>query len=83
MLRSIPVKDYLCGAKADHQSLPNLTYEFSIPAFYVNTWWGTAVTTSIFVGAAITDWLDGYLARKVLIKIRFSLKAFLSFFLFS
>uniref|UniRef100_A0A7C9EMW7 CDP-diacylglycerol--glycerol-3-phosphate 1-phosphatidyltransferase n=1 Tax=Opuntia streptacantha TaxID=393608 RepID=A0A7C9EMW7_OPUST len=36
-----------------------------IGTFYVNTWWGTAVTTSIFVGAAITDWLDGYLARKM------------------
>lgn len=36
-----------------------------IGTFYVNTWWGTAATTSIFVGAAITDWLDGYLARKM------------------
>lgn len=36
-----------------------------VGTFYVNTWWGTAATTSIFVGAAITDWLDGYLARKM------------------
>jgi len=28
-------------------------------------WQGTAVTTSIFTAAAITDWLDGYIARKV------------------
>lgn len=34
-------------------------------AFYMDGRWATTVTTSIFVGAAITDWLDGYLARKV------------------
>ncbi|WZZ35393.1 hypothetical protein YC2023_018794 [Brassica napus] len=33
-------------------------------AFYVDCWWGTTATTSNFVAEAITDWLDGYLARK-------------------
>jgi len=28
-------------------------------------WRGTVATTSIFTAAAVTDWLDGYIARKV------------------
>lgn len=34
-------------------------------AYYMNGWWATTATTSIFVAAAFTDWLDGYIARKV------------------
>ncbi|KAK6929244.1 CDP-alcohol phosphatidyltransferase [Dillenia turbinata] len=36
-----------------------------IYTFYVDTWLGKTATTSIFVAAAITDWLDGYLARRM------------------
>eukprot|EP01018_Ginkgo_biloba_P028756 Gb_04963 [translate_table: standard] len=32
--------------------------------FYLEDQWATTTTTSIFVAAAITDWLDGYIARK-------------------
>ncbi|KAL5569193.1 hypothetical protein UlMin_025768 [Ulmus minor] len=36
-----------------------------IGTFYVDSWWGTTATTSIFIAAAITDWLDGYIARRM------------------
>ncbi|BAT93555.1 CDP-diacylglycerol--glycerol-3-phosphate 3-phosphatidyltransferase [Vigna angularis] len=46
-----------------------------VATFYMDGWLGTAATTSIFVAASITDWLDGYLARKM--KLKSSFGAFL------
>ncbi|ONK62390.1 uncharacterized protein A4U43_C07F3380 [Asparagus officinalis] len=36
-----------------------------VSTFYMNVWWATTATTSIFVAASVTDWLDGYIARKM------------------
>lgn len=38
---------------------------YSRLAFYMEGRWATTATTSIFLAAAVTDWLDGYIARKV------------------
>jgi CDP-diacylglycerol---glycerol-3-phosphate 3-phosphatidyltransferase len=34
-------------------------------AFYMEDPWAATATTGIFLAAAVTDWLDGYIARKV------------------
>ncbi|VAI06996.1 unnamed protein product [Triticum turgidum subsp. durum] len=40
---------------------------FLISTFYMDGPWAATATTGIFLAAAITDWLDGYIARKVCI----------------
>ena len=37
---------------------------FFVVAFYLPVEWGRSVAALVFVVAAFTDWLDGYLARK-------------------
>ena len=46
-----------------------------VATFYMDGLRGTAVTTIIFTAAAVTDWLDGYIARKM--KLKSSFGAFL------
>ncbi|XP_062215986.1 cardiolipin synthase (CMP-forming), mitochondrial-like [Phragmites australis] len=36
-----------------------------IGTFYMDGPWGATATTGIFLAAAVTDWLDGYIARKM------------------
>jgi phosphatidylglycerophosphate synthase len=40
-------------------------------AFYMEGPWAAMATIGIFLVAAVTDWLDGYIARKVCQKIFF------------
>lgn len=42
-----------------------------ILAYYWTSVWGYFITTGIFVFACLTDWLDGYLARKLHQESRF------------
>lgn len=59
-------------------NLPNLLTILRIiliPVFmatyYVPTSWALVLTTSIFIFACLTDWLDGYLARRLRLESRF------------
>lgn len=44
---------------------------FFIVAFYLSTSWSAFITALIFLVAAVTDWFDGYLARKLKQMTRF------------
>lgn len=41
-----------------------LVIPFFIACFYLPGWLGAFLTLLLFVAAGVTDWLDGYLARK-------------------
>uniref|UniRef100_A0A0D9VSP3 Uncharacterized protein n=1 Tax=Leersia perrieri TaxID=77586 RepID=A0A0D9VSP3_9ORYZ len=38
-----------------------------ISTFYMEGPWAATATTGIFLAAAVTDWLDGYIARKLMV----------------
>ncbi|ESW11078.1 hypothetical protein PHAVU_008G000300 [Phaseolus vulgaris] len=42
-----------------------------VATFFMDGWRGTVATTGIFTAAAVTDWLDGYIARKMKMKSTF------------
>lgn len=44
--------------------IPVLVAFFYLPESWFSLWEKNLITTILFTGAAITDWLDGYLARK-------------------
>ncbi|XP_024544825.1 CDP-diacylglycerol--glycerol-3-phosphate 3-phosphatidyltransferase 2 isoform X2 [Selaginella moellendorffii] len=54
----ITVPTMLTGARV--VAVPALIF-----VFFSNQEWASVASTGIFVGAALTDWLDGYLARKM------------------
>jgi len=45
--------------------IPVVIGVFTVPDAWLTGWQRNLIATSVFIVAAITDWLDGYLARKL------------------
>ena len=45
--------------------IPAIVGTLYLPTSWLDTWEKNLVATVLFVSAAVTDWLDGYLARKL------------------
>ena len=46
-------------------TIPLVIGVFYIPEVWLSSWRQNLIATSLFIAAAITDWLDGYLARRL------------------
>lgn len=45
--------------------IPLVIGVFYIPEIWLSSWHRNLIATALFGGAAVTDWLDGYLARRL------------------
>src|SRR6266487_3259300 len=46
-------------------TIPLVIGVFYVPEVWLSSWHQNFLATSLFIAAAITDWLDGYLARRL------------------
>jgi CDP-diacylglycerol--glycerol-3-phosphate 3-phosphatidyltransferase/cardiolipin synthase len=46
-------------------TIPLVIGVFYVPEVWLSSWRQNLIATSLFIAAAITDWLDGYLARRL------------------
>ena len=46
-------------------TIPLVIGVFYVPGVWLSSWHQNLIATSLFIAAAITDWLDGYLARRL------------------
>src|SRR5260370_9547295 len=46
-------------------TIPLVIGVFYVPEVWLSSWHQNLLATSLFIAAAITDWLDGYLARRL------------------
>jgi CDP-diacylglycerol---glycerol-3-phosphate 3-phosphatidyltransferase len=46
-------------------TIPLVIGVFYMPEVWLSSWRQNLIATSLFIAAAITDWLDGYLARRL------------------